>query len=178
MVEKGAQRHLLFTGKPGCGKSTLIQRIVRGLDVPSTGFFTREIREKGRRAGFSIETLDGQKGVLAHRDIRGPYKVGSYGVDLKDLERIAVPSMRAQGGETVVVVDEIGKMECFSTLFKETLLLVLDSGNQLLGSIAVKGSDFIQGIKKREDVHVVKVTEKNRDALVDWGLDFLSHGRG
>jgi nucleoside-triphosphatase THEP1 len=173
---KKALRHILFTGRPGCGKSTLIERIVRRLETPKTGFFTREIREKGRRTGFSIDTLDGQKGVLAHRDIRGPYKVGAYGVDLEEFERIAVPSMKPQGKGTVVVVDEIGKMECFSSLFREALLEVLASENRLLGSIAARGSDFIRGIKNRKDVDLLRVTEKNRDALVDKVLGTFSQG--
>jgi nucleoside-triphosphatase THEP1 len=50
-------KNILITGLPGCGKSTLIERIVRKLERPAIGFFTREIREKGRRVGFSINTL-------------------------------------------------------------------------------------------------------------------------
>jgi nucleoside-triphosphatase len=178
LQEKKGERHLLFSGRPGCGKSTLIQRIVRRLELPCTGFFTREIREEGRRVGFSIETLNGQRGVLAHRRIGGPHRVGAYGVDLGALERAAVPSMRPKGGEMIVVVDEIGKMECLSTLFRDALIRVLDSENRLLGSIAAKGSGFIQGIKERKDVHLQGVTEKNRDALVERGLGFLGQGPG
>lgn len=166
-------RHLLFTGRPACGKSTLIEKIVRRLDVPSTGFLTREIRNERTRMGFSVETLAGQKAVLAHRNIPGPYRVGAYGVDIEAFEKIAVPSMKAEGADTVVVVDEIGKMECFSNGFQKALLHVLDSENRLLGTIAAKGSAFIEGIKKRKDVALVRVTEENRDALAEEGLGFL-----
>lgn len=84
--------------------------------------------------------------------------------------------MKPQGKWTVVVVDEIGKMECFSSLFREALWEVLDSENLLLGSIAAKGGDFIQGIKNRKDVNLVRVTEENRDALVDKVLGTLGQG--
>ncbi|WP_207681619.1 nucleoside-triphosphatase [Desulfonema magnum] len=66
--------NILFTGPPGCGKTTLVEKIVRHTNTPATGFFTREIRKKGKRVGFSISTLDGKQGVLAHKNISGPYR--------------------------------------------------------------------------------------------------------
>jgi nucleoside-triphosphatase THEP1 len=103
---------------PGCGKSTIIEKIVQRINRPSTGFFTREIRDKGRRVGFSITTLDGQQGILAHIDIRSHIRVGRYGVNIRDIEKIAVPSMRPENDNVILVVDEISKMECLSGLFR------------------------------------------------------------
>ncbi|MBW1793007.1 MAG: AAA family ATPase [Deltaproteobacteria bacterium] len=122
------------------------------------------MREKGRRTGFSITTLDGKKGVLAHRNIKSRFKVGKYGVSLHDIEHIAVPSMTPSEPDEVVVVDEVGKMECFSSLFRQTLVKVLDAHHPLIGSIAQKGDKFIEKIKARDDVLVVPVTENNRDS--------------
>jgi nucleoside-triphosphatase THEP1 len=111
-------RNILYTGLPGCGKSTIIEKIVQRINRPSTGFFTREIRDKGRRVGFSITTLDGQQGILAHIDIRSHIRVGRYGVNIRDIEKIAVPSMRPENDNVILVVDEISKMECLSGLFR------------------------------------------------------------
>jgi len=160
-------KNILVTGPPRCGKSTLIERVVGRIHKPMTGFFTREIRERGQRVGFSITTLDGKMGVLAHQDMRGRYKVGKYGVNLDDIDEIAVPSMIPAQADDIVVIDEIGKMECFSPLFCRTLLRTLDSENPVIGSIAQKGGTFIQQIKERGDVSLVQVTERNRDELVD-----------
>ena len=82
-----------------------------------TGFFTQEIRERGKRVGFSITTLDGKKGVLAHQAIKSRFRVGKYGVNLDYIDEIAVPSMIPSKADEIVVIDEIGKMECFSPLF-------------------------------------------------------------
>ncbi len=54
-------RKVLLTGRPGCGKTTLIKRVVNELAVPAGGFYTEEIRERGERVGFKIITLDGQE---------------------------------------------------------------------------------------------------------------------
>ena len=116
--------------------------------------------------GFSITTLDGREGILAHEDIKGRCRVGKYGVNLKDIDSIAVPSMIPIKKDEIVVIDEIGKMECFSLKFREALTAVLDSLNWVIGSIAQKGDAFIQGIKERADVTVINVTPKNRDILI------------
>jgi nucleoside-triphosphatase len=155
--------NVFVTGPPGCGKSTLIEKVIVRIEKPKTGFFTRQITEKGHRVGFSIITLDGKKGVLAHKSIRSRFRVGKYGVNLQDIDQIAVPSMLPDAPDAVVVVDEVGKMECFSSIFKDTLTRILDSDHQVMGSIAQKGDRFIQQIKARDDVLLVSVSAKNRD---------------
>jgi len=132
-----------------------------------TGFFTREIRDSGRRVGFSIATLDGKTGVLAHRKIKGRFRVGPYGVNLCDLDQIAVPSMLPSRPGEIIIVDEIGKMECFSRLFKKTLLDALDSEHQVIGSIAIKGDNFMQNIKKRGDIVLISISESARNSALE-----------
>ena len=132
-----------------------------------TGFFTREMRKGGKRVGFSITTLDGKEGVLAHQDTKSRFRVGRYGVHLDHIDQIAVSSMLPAKADEIVVIDEIGKMECFSPLFRQTLVKVLDSENPVVGSIPLKGGRFIQKIRERADVLLVHVTEKNRDELVN-----------
>lgn len=126
--------------------------------------------------GFSINTLDGREGILANKSIRSEYRVGKYGINIEDIDTIAVPSIIPRGKDEIVVIDEIGKMECFSDLFKKTLIQVLDSPNCVIGSIALKGDSFIQGIKNRDDVKVSNVTPQTRDSLVEKILDSIKKG--
>jgi len=161
------KKNILYTGPPRCGKSTLIEKIVKRIDTSATGFFTREIREKGKRVGFSISTLHGREGILAHQRIKSRWRVGEYGVNLADIDRVAVPSMITEISEAIIVVDEIGKMECFSALFKKTLANVLDSDHRVIGSITLKGDRFVRKIQARADVLLVSVTPENRDELAD-----------
>ncbi|OQX90667.1 MAG: hypothetical protein B6D58_09775 [candidate division Zixibacteria bacterium 4484_95] len=168
--------NILITGPPGCGKSTLIEKVINRIEEPVTGFFTREIKERDRRVGFSINTLDGREGILANKSIRSEYRVGKYGINIEDIDTIAVPSLIPKGKDEIVVIDEIGKMECFSDLFKKTLIQVLDSPNCVIGSIALRGDSFIQGIKNRDDVQVSNVTPETRDSLVEEILDSIKKG--
>jgi nucleoside-triphosphatase len=61
---------LLLTGPPGIGKTTVIQKILAGIEFSAGGFCTHEIRRGG------LKTLEGEKGILAHIDHRGGYRVG------------------------------------------------------------------------------------------------------
>lgn len=160
-------KNLLVTGPPRCGKSTLVESVIRRLNRPLTGFFTGEIRERGHRTGFKIVTMDGREGVLAHEKVASHIRVGKYGVSLTDLDTIAVPAMVPSHADELLVIDEIGKMECCSSLFRETLLAALDSPNRVLATIALKGDRFIEQVKHRHDVELITVSERNRDQLVE-----------
>jgi nucleoside-triphosphatase len=65
--------------------------------------------------------------------------------------------------DDVIVIDEVGKMECFSPIFKQVLTKLLDSDHQVIGSIAQKGDRFVQEIKARDDVLLFDISAKNRD---------------
>lgn len=128
------------------------------------GFTTDEIREAGQRVGFRIETFDGSSAVLAHVEIRSPYRVGKYGVDLTALERLAEDQLSPGGGD-VVFIDEIGKMETFSRNFVETVTSILDSPAVLVATIGLRGRGFIEVVKRRPDVSLRNVRRANRDRM-------------
>ena len=168
-------KNILVTGPPGCGKSTLLEKVIEQLKQPLSGFITRETREKGKRVGFSIETLDGKKSVLAHIRSASPYKVGRYGVSIEIIDRLVVPSLKIADPGGIIIVDEIGKMECLSASFRSAVSNILDSPGLVLGSISQRGGPFIQSIREREDVLLIDITPANRDLLVDSILEMARH---
>jgi nucleoside-triphosphatase len=162
------KKNLLVTGLPGTGKTTLIRKVLERLpvEVAASGFFTAEIRESGERVGFTINTLDGRSGVLSHIRIAGDARVGRYGVDVQGFEGLVLPLLEA-GRAGFYVIDEIGKMECFSQAFCASVKILLDSTTPVLGTVALKGGGFIAEVKARDDVALFDVTVKNRDRLFD-----------
>jgi len=171
-------KNILLTGRPGVGKTTLIKKVLRKLSLNVGGFHTGEIRERGVRVGFELITLSGRRGILAHKNIRSPHRVGKYGVNLKDLDELGVVELwRAIQEEELVVIDEIGKMELFSDRFKKAVMAALDSEKPVLGTIMQKSSPFADSIKRRPDVEVIEVTEGNREELVNVIAKEVSEGR-
>jgi nucleoside-triphosphatase len=159
---------LFLTGAPGSGKTTAIRRILAASRHDAGGFYTREIRVAGRRLGFEIVTLDGQTGLLAHLDISGPPRVGRYGVDLTALEDIGVESLQAAARRgALVVIDEIGPMECLSAAFRQTVEAVLDGGADVLGTVAAHPAPFPDRIKARPDVSRLPRTPAHRESLAE-----------
>jgi nucleoside-triphosphatase len=158
---------ILLTGRPGCGKTTLIKRIVNDLPRRAGGFYTEEIRDRGTRAGFKIMTLDGKEGVLAHVDFKTCSRVGKYGLDLSALERIGVSAVRqAIQARQLVVIDEIGPMEIRSPIFREAVNEALESELPVLATIFARPLPFTNAIKSRPDVTLIEVRPDNRERLV------------
>jgi nucleoside-triphosphatase len=165
---------LLLTGAPGTGKTTIIREAIHATKAKPGGFYTQEIREGGARLGFEIVTLDGSRAVLAHVDIRGPQRVGKYGVDVASLDRVAVPAIRrAIQASDIVVVDEIGRMELLSPAFREVLLEALDSERRLVGTVMLQPHPFADQVKHDPRVEVLLVSKANRDQLLDKVTNWL-----
>jgi nucleoside-triphosphatase len=158
---------LLIEARPGAGKTTALGRLaqlLRDEGFPLTGFLTRELREGGRRVGFEIETLAGERGLLAHVDIKGPPRVSRYGVDIEQFERLALPALEPRSGD-VVLIDELGKMELASERFREAVLALFDGPAPVVAAVHTARHPFTDELKRRKDVSMVRLTAANRDRL-------------
>jgi len=157
---------VLLTGRPGCGKTTLIKRVVDKLALPAGGFYTEEMREASVRVGFKLVTLDREEAVFAHVDFKTPERLGKYGLDLSALDTVGINVLRkAVRARQLVVIDEIGPMEIRSAIFREAVNEALDSGAPILGTITARSFPFTDAIKGRPDVTVIEVRPDNRKQL-------------
>ena len=142
------------------------------------GFLTCEICEHGIRVGFTIEAIrswDEEErdnsgiqyhAVMAHVNNPSPYKVGRYGVNISAIEKVGVTALReGMRRAKIIIIDEIGRMEMYSTLFQKEIQNVLDCPLPVLGVIQMKQNPFLDSIRRRNDVTVIQVTPDNRDVL-------------
>ena len=148
------------------GKTTLIQELIRELELKPGGFYTREIRENGKRTGFEINGLTPglprSRGILARVGLESPWRVGRYGVNIKDMEEVGALALEeALERSPLIVIDEIGNMEIASTRFQRAVIACLESPRPVLGVIKAGRGPFVDKIKSRSDVEIIELTRRN-----------------
>ena len=160
-------KNLLPTGSPGCGKTTVLQRVAQHLgDLRLAGFLTLELREHGQRVGFEAVGLGGRRVILAHVRFRSLVSVGRYGDEPDRLVPLIEEELnRPLGTVDAYLIDEIGKMECHCPQFIEAMKKLLTEPIPVVSTIALRGGGFIAEVKNRHDLQVVEVTQGNRDSL-------------
>ena len=98
-------------------------------------------------------------------NVRSRSRVSKYGVDVKGFEDVLSSMDLLTTKSPVLLIDEIGKMECFSRLFIDTMRKLLDSDKVLVAIISARGGGFIEEVKGRSDCEYVEVNPHNRDSL-------------
>lgn len=156
-------------------------KILANLDPNKVaGFYTQEIRQDNTRKGFSWTRLDGAIGILAHVDVKGPFKVGRYGVNVADFEKSVVPVLDIElSNAELFVLDEIGKMECLSKKFVAAVHRLFASDKSLLATVAQKGTGLISEVKNYPGTKLFNLTAQSRDktiAEISQILSFLKKG--
>jgi len=168
-----------LTGRPGCGKTTAVLKIVdilRGRGVRVEGMYTKEIREGGERVGFSVVRIGGGvSGVLAHVAFSQGPRHGKYVINLADLESIGVSAiLEGLKGAEVVIVDEVGPMELHSGKFREAVESLLASDRHAILTVHYRSRDpLVVKVRKEAGGNLITLTPDNRDrvpALVAGGI--------
>lgn len=169
-------RALFLTGRPGVGKTTVIKSVVEALGPRADGFYTEEIRERGKRQGFRLVGLRGERETLAHVrwSKRGGPRVGRYGVDVAAVERVGVAAIeRGLVKGRVLIIDEIGKMELFCEAFKAAVPAALEGPEPVIATVMARPHPWVDALKARPDVMLWEVTVENRDEMPSRILDWL-----
>jgi len=157
---------IAFTGSPGVGKSTLVQKVVSGTKMKVGGILAREKRYKDRRTGFELLDLaTGVVGILADESGDGP-QLGKYRVHLDDLDRIGAQAVENALSCDLIVVDEVGPMELSSYRFVSAVEKAIASPKPML-VVLHQWSNHRLAKKIRASFQVVTVTRENRDSLAE-----------
>lgn len=155
---------IAITGAPGSGKSTVCRNVLKHLTCTFGGMTSADIREKGERVGFEIlDITTGKRGTLAHKNGIGP-RVGSYHVNIEDLNNIGVAAIRNAMSSDLIVIDEIAPMEFKSPGFIRAVEEALGSGRNML-VVLHKKSNHPLAEQIRKEFEIFIVTPENREII-------------
>ncbi|CAO1406249.1 unnamed protein product [Diamesa tonsa] len=168
---------LLITGMPGVGKTTIIKKLLNDLKTKCKGFYTEEKRNSyNTRIGFNVTTTDNEDGILARISSEmipqpktgSKYQVGKYVVYVTEFEDMCLKLVDCEDDNTIIIIDEIGKMELLSKRFETAIGNLLKSKKNLrvIATIPLKYThNIIKDMKEHKNTKLFNVTNVNRESI-------------
>ncbi|MEM2478915.1 MAG: nucleoside-triphosphatase [Candidatus Pacearchaeota archaeon] len=153
---------IFITGLPGCGKTTLIKKLLEESTKAGKKYLaiiSEEIRERGKRKGFDFKLIDSgkliTKTILAlNKKIAEPgkpsIKFGKYFVFPQNVDEIVDKASELIMDKQIIFIDEIGRMEFYSEKFKSFVELVSEMPNKIL--VASLHRAFVNEFKTRGEI--------------------------
>jgi len=183
-VNMGVHPKIGITGLPRSGKSAVMEKVLdmltderqremtmRGIvrEHPLLGGVrTEPLLENGERLGYKvINIVTEEEGVIAHKSIDSRLRVLGYGLNMEELERVAIPAIQyAVDHCEVLVIDEIGKFSVESEAFVAAVRSALEVDMPTLLTLHKKSRHpLLQDIRRRDDGRILEVTPVNRALL-------------
>ncbi|EPY2277737.1 nucleoside-triphosphatase [Clostridium sporogenes] len=165
--------NLFLTAASGTGKSTIIEKVLCNLNVSIGGFQVKRYLNKKGEMCFDIISLIDKKG---NNLIGQCIKNENPTPNLYTFENNGVEILNASfKNSNLIILDEIGFLEENAENFKSSVRIVLNSNKVALGVLKEFDSPFLNEIRSRKDIFILKVTLKNRDYITNHILNILTH---
>lgn len=160
------KKHILICGERAVGKSTLVEKLVKHLNVPVYGFYTRMF--EANDSGYCPLHMFSPADTLCRRtdenhvaDCNGAKPLVNTAV----FDNLGMELLKKRCG--VLVMDELGVMENGSPAFREAVLHHLDGDDPIIATVKAKKSDFLDKVRSHPKAELYYITEENRDSLYE-----------
>lgn len=155
--------NLFLTGRIGVGKSTILKKALNNINLSIGGYMTDRIFEGPYRRYVARSLKNPSEGyTIVRSDSRNKSKVCFPEAFEKGLVPILDKSLK---DDDMIVMDELGSAEDDIDIFTSKVFELLDSKKIVLGVIKDEDCKFLNAIRSRKDVMVIRITEDNRDYI-------------
>lgn len=173
--EELRKRNVLIIGPAAIGKTTLVKRVLERTGLRAGGYLTRKVKTGLFKSQFELVLLSDNARVVTLTDSKGVpgwVRAGKQYVNVAAVDAVLVPALQeaVRSGETdLIVLDEVGRLECLSELFRRQVVDCITSRKSILATMSVGGRDdeFLLSLESRSDVTVLPIGYENRDRLVE-----------
>lgn len=158
------KQHILICGERHAGKSTLIEKLMKELDVSVYGFFTRMFPD-GDEGQYSIHifSVTDTEQIRTDANHVGNSNGRQNKANIAGFDICGVELLEPRPG--IVIMDELGVLETGSEKFCASVLEHLDSNEHVIAAVKAKNSDFLNKVRNHPKAQCYEITVENRDEL-------------
>ncbi|PNR96662.1 nucleoside-triphosphatase [Petrotoga sp. 9PWA.NaAc.5.4] len=165
------KKNIFLTGKPGVGKSKIINKLVSELNLKIGGFEVIRDGDKNAWTSFylvevsqinkSFNSLKSEINRFAFRkDINSKWEI-----NIEVFNKLGVNFLSNLEDRDIVIMDELGRFELKAYDFQKKIEEVLSDDKVVLGVIKDESNEFLDRIRNRKDVEILRVTQENREVI-------------
>ena len=166
--------HAFIVGPPGVGKSTLIRRVLDGLNRPVWGFETKKGQPSADGRGCPVYIhMIGEERRESEENLLGYCESRCLEVRKDTFDRYAARLRAPIPEDCVVMLDELGTMESVSEDFRAAVLALLDGDSPVIAAVKHKDTPFLTAVRSHPKGKCFCIDGENRDGLTREVSEFL-----
>lgn len=165
---EAASKIVLITGKPGCGKTTLLKRIIQSVDDKKNLYYvlsplTKSGETKKEFSVFTSNNKNPRQFAVRNAD-------GKYSVNTVVWEEIVLELDKALGEKKILILDEIGHLQLNVPGFDEFVNKVLaDKSSTLFATVTLddNGYPLLYNIKQHHRSNVLCIESEKDNVRIE-----------
>lgn len=159
-------KNIFLTGISGCGKTTLINKILDDLNIKYSGYRTKPYYIKDLNKGFYMEGYIKSTNNFSPISIKFENKkpipiLETFEVLGCEILRESINDLNSK----LILMDEIGVLEDKALNFKKEIIRSIESQKIVLGVIKKKDNEFLNFLKERKDIVVFDIENTTNKQL-------------